>query len=301
MIPLTLYNPPQPSELYRGQWGFRLVRGSSTTITLQQVGPHSFVADGFPLLDATSAAALTLTIAAQYSIDDTGTFTGITPDADELHGVYYCLVGDMAGQLALGPTPPVLVDGLYRLKASGDGLLALFLGWCRTGGSLGSPEVVDLPSRRLLVNWLNRRPTSLLAQPAYADGGTATTFARTLAVWGALNAGTGDQVQYVSNGIDPADVTLQATLGAAAPANAVGLGIGATSATQPSTSTWFRASAPDRSSTSCRLVTVQAAGYATLDALAMTGGSAATFLADAARTGAAADPSATQLAGIVWA
>lgn len=291
------------AQTLEGQWGGRLIQSVGDpdgTLVIDVVGPHfvpGFASQSVPVLSTTDIAGLSLSGAGQnVDIDLVPSGTALSAQPSTLFYVYIEYALSANPSLVASLVAPTLVDGIYLLNNTGQGIKAFFLGWIRmdSGG-----RFVNTDAARCVVNYYNRRPTRIRLRPAYSDNNANTTFSLNTATWARANGGTGDTAEYIANGEDAIHVHAQYTLGAVAPAAVIQVGIGDNSNTQPSSAAAMGSAAISGSSAACSLCVTPAVGYRTLTMLGMTGGLATTFAADYARNGAAADPSVTSLYAMI--
>lgn len=288
----TVSNPTAASWGYR----FTLQGASQSKIDLVPVGPDS-VAGGVIIPPGLTT---TFDTAVQNAMAGTGLSTGATVSAsfNTIFAVYWCSAGDFSGGLGFSTTMPTLQNGILSLGAGAIPILCRFLGWIRTGAAGG---LVDSLQNRQVVNYLNRRRTPLYINPGYVDDNTVTTYTRNSATWTSMRATAAEsQCTFIGNGEDAALFTLNAMIDGA-PTATVKFGIGL-STTQPLSIGSFSANAGNRPSSSCTYTFAPASGTLyTPQMLTVNSVNNATYVADTARDGAAADAPATLLAGTIFA
>lgn len=286
------------AQAQNGLFGYRVSAITPTGLGLVIVGPSTSIGgstldlQGSPLYDTT----------AHNPMDAAALDTGLGPinaSVSTLFYVYYCFAGDFSTQsppLGFSTTAPTLLNGIYVLGAAGAAASCFLIGvvYLDAAGNMQ-----DTTTKRTVVNWYNRRQAILSLAPGYNNNNAATTFALTANVWARLNGGTGDTAEWISNGEDPIQAVAWFTLGAAAPAAVVQVGIGDNSNTTPAAVASFGALALNGSSTAVTLALAPAVGRRTLTLLGYTANLATTFQADEARNGSAADPQATGLYALV--
>ncbi len=284
------------AQAWDGEWGYRFKRASANTIDLEEVGPASAF-DTFVIANGITTA---WDISTQNAMTNAGASTGATvaSSVSTIFGVYWCQAGAFSGGVGFSTSAPVRVDGSYRLNSSGDGLSCLFLGWIRTSAA---GALVDTVQDRHVVNYWNRRQATLELCPGYTNDNAVTTYTKASATWTTIGASAAaSAVSFLANGEDAYDVFATfVTQSSAVNPDKFGLGI---STTQPVVTCSASANAGNFRSASCRQVAAPSNGLVTVSMLTVQqGGSTATFVADFARDGAASDPPATYIRGLVWA
>jgi hypothetical protein len=281
-----------------GQFGFRIKRSTGTVLQLIPWSRTSWW-QGSQIPGTT----YNFTTSTTNGVQQDGTSDGVLVNANvsTLLYVYWCGAGDFAGGMGISTFAPQFSDstGLYTLDVGGAGSSCLFIGWIYLDAA---GNMTDTQSSRLVCNYWNRLPTRLALLPGYNDNGAGTTFALNTANWAKLNGGTGDTALWIANGENDISAAARFTLGGAAPAAVVQVGIGDDSAVTPHAAASFAQLAAAGSSTGCTIaISGRTSGLRTIYLLGMTGGLATTFQADQARNGSAEDPCMTGLEGIVWA
>lgn len=292
-------NPYTDGRAWNGQYGYHFTAGSIFAQLNAAVRPNS-AWQGTPLDESTVYGSLDTS--GTQGITATGAADGVVINTrvSTLLYVYHCLAGAMAGQnppLGFSTTAPTYVNGTQYLGTSGNALQCLFIGWVFLDAA---GNMNDSVTQRNVVNFYNRRPSVLSLAPGYNNNNAATTFALTANVWARVAAGTADTAEYISNGEDAIYADAWFTLGAAAPAAIVQVGIGDNSNTTPSAVASFGALAVAGSSCAVSLaVGPYTPAKRTLTLLGYTANLATTFEADQARNGSASDPQSTGLYALV--
>jgi imidazolonepropionase-like amidohydrolase len=162
-------------------------------------------------------------------------------------------------------------------------------------------DLTDTLQNRQVVNYWNRRRTPLYINPGYSDDNVVTTYTRNSATWTTMRATPAEsQCTFIGNGEDAALFTINAMIDGA-PTATVKFGIGL-STTQPLAIGSFSANAGNRPSSSCSYTWLPvAATLYTPQMLTVNSVNNATYVADTARDGAAADAPATMLVGTIFA
>jgi len=280
------------------EWGYRfkLQAASTSKIDLDPIGPNS-VAGGVVIAPGLTS---TFDTATQNAMAGTGLSTGalVSASANTVFAVYWCSAGDFSGGLGFSTTMPTLQAGILSLGAGAIPIKCRFLGWIRTGAA---GALVDDLQNRQVVNFLNRRPTALYLNPGYVNDNAVTTYNRNSATWTTLGAtAANSQCTFIGNGVDAAVFTFNAMI-EGAPAGTVKFGIGL-STTQPLAEGSFSANAGNRPSSACTYVFLPAANVLhTPQMLTQNSVNNATYVADTARDGAAADVPATLMVGVIQA
>ena len=240
------------------------------------------------------------------TIGSDGLDTGVTPSPDTL---YFVFVGNSASTF-----------GLYSLRLCADPPIADERGIYYAGGdpdtnyrcvgavfTNGSPGFTDTETARFVVSLYNPLPAKVYVCPNYANDNSDTTYSLNTATWATINGGSNDSIQYLSLAFQPAVFVLNVTVNALGAA-AAQFGISALGGTAPGLDPSAAARLPALAAGACQITyaddrhvpdgIVQAA-VRTVSMLGMTGGVAATIVADFARNGATSDPPATYLTGTV--
>jgi hypothetical protein len=209
--------------------------------------------------------------------------------------LYYAFVS-YNGFLRLSETAPSFSNeavGLYLSDTPG-GRLWRFVGWVRTG--VGVFE--DSPTRRCIINAENRKPRPIFYCPGYNNNNAQTTYSHTSATWAPLN-GVATPVVVIAGGtvVGELDVSLSASCSAVGAGGAT-IGILASGFSNERAAATLPGAGVNHSA-SCRLLPIiDGPSVITLEPQAVSS-AASTFIADAARSGAAADPAVTVLTGWV--
>lgn len=269
--------------------GVRVVRNTATSLRLDRYSNAQAVSNGEVVEVNLAMALLTTDNLIDADGDDAGA-GGMA--ASTLFYVYVSNGGATfaPNQMRASATAPTVVEGVYYLGASGNAANWRFLAFVATDAAA---ELRDDPAARLVVNYYNRRPLSLFACPAYVDDNAQTTYALNTAAFAPINGGTGDSVTWISNGEDAAWLQADAHFSSAGASTAY-VGVGFDSTTTPDDVGACRSSGQ---STTTGLAKTLAAGVHVAHLLACTQGTAYSVVADTARFGSSADPSATALSG----
>lgn len=298
-------NAPTTSELYFGQFDARMELNSVSPLTkldLLVLGPGIQVSGDNYVYGNINPLDLTVD---NVMLAD-GTDSGVLAAGEVFYWVYLGskAAGAYAAKLALCETPPSRdTDGILYLPGSTE---HRYVGavWCTNAGG-GVANFADSPSERYVSNYYNRRRKSLFMCPGYADNNANTTLAVfNSATYAALLGGAGDFVGYIDNEEDAVELSAVFTTNGAL-TGALRAGISVTGVTFDPIGV---ASLPNLTLalSSCAVsVSVPpgtgVVGRSLAYLVAESSGTNVTFLADYARTGAAADPPATFIAGSVLA
>lgn len=297
-----IYNPQEASSSSlsgpnAADWGYRIKLGDTAKkVDLDCVGPNS-VAGGVVVAAGLST---TFNISTQDAMDANGLTTGAAIDASTstIFAVYWCSAGDFSGGLGFSTTMPTRINGVYVLGAGAVPSLCRFIGWVRVNSA---GNLTDSLQDRQIVNYYNRRVTPLYINPGYANDNAVTTYTRNSATWTTMRATAAEsQCTFIGNGEDAASFTLNAMI-EGAPTATVKFGIGL-STTQPVAIGSFSANAGNRPSSACTYTFLPTSGTLfTPQMLTVNSVNNATYVADTARDGAAADAPATLLGGWILA
>lgn len=296
------FTPTQQSEAWRDQWGYRFFltdpAGAQHTIGLETVGMNSVVNTTVIPPDIATTWDISTQNAMGNSGNDLGTL--VNASTNTTFNIYWANSGPFAGGLGFSTSPPTLLLGQYVLGSAATPADFRFLGWMRVDSA---GRMNDSITARNVINFYNRRLLTLNQKPGFVDNNASTTFSRSLNVWGRLNNGTNDSVDFISNGEGGLKFTMVVTIGSAIAGTFSSVGIGQNSTTTPSTSASFGPLAVTFSTATCDMVfNPGIAGFGlfrSIYMLCMTSNLAQTFLADQVRNGAATDPVATYLNGLV--
>lgn len=299
LVGSQVMNPLEEATAWRGQFGYRFHRPSSTAVGLLEMGPVGSA--GGIVYPPGAAPGFTVT---DELMDSNGDPSGedILNDRPNspVHAYAFPPGGtDYPDGFALSLTPPTFVsaEGLWRLPANPR---SLFVGWaqCVAGA------FVDTPARRLVASYFWRRARRMLACPNYADADSDTTYTfNTTATWAAINGGTGDFLEWCDFADGDVPIYAQLQVGATF-ASDVSVAIGVDGATDVRASATIP-SALTRNGTTVSVWEVhQRSGFGfstkTAQLLAKAPSANATIKADEARNGADADVPTTYIAGWVW-
>jgi len=201
-------------------------------------------------------------------------------------------------KLGASATAPSAYRGSRYLATSGNGANWRFVGYVRTDGST---EFVDTAQNRLVVNYYNRRPLDVFANPGYVDDNGYTTYTTTSTTWVAANGGTGSRIAIISNGEDVTLIHGTATVVADTNSRLISIGLGVDSTTNATAGLFTEDhTTPDYHGTSFLWPQVYAEGYHTLDLLWNVSSAATiTAYADNIRLGGTADARITGIYGSV--
>lgn len=269
-----------------GTFQGRLQRDSATQISVQRFSGNWIEVDGEAVSIGSTGLAISTT---QGLISDGGTITATAPSSSTLYYVYVGSPVDGVAQLRLCATAPTSSLGVYSLGTSAAQRRWRFVGWVRTNAST---QFVDTTTDRLVVNYYNRQPRTIVLNPAYSDGNTATTFTTTSTTWTAANAGTGATASYIATGEDAIYVTAFSRCDNSG-ANTTLVGIGDNSGSNCASEATMVGSTAF--TISCSYSVVPATGYRTLVLLVRVTAGTGTYRADDVRGGSAADPVGTAL------
>lgn len=279
----------------------RLERLSATVLQLSAIGPP-FIADA--MLGDLAWNPYSVDATTAFELDADGTHDSGRPiAASTFYYVYAVNGGVFDHKLGLSAQAPGSSNtGAYWLDTALNGVIARLVGWCYTSAAV---QFTDTDAARHVISYFGRRKKLLFSCPGYADGNTKTTLAAlNNAVFGPINGGAGDKVSYIANGEDAIELAAVFTINAALTAVCLvgvseeAFGAGATS---PAVVGSIGNLALAASSVAVAHVDAPAAvGHRQADLVAMTNAANVVFVADQARTGAAADPAATYIVGSVW-
>lgn len=234
-------------------------------------------------------------------IDSDGSDAGAPGSPSTFYCVYLSndVATDFPQELRLSSTSPTdsNTSGQRYLNTTGNGANWRLVGYVYldSGGNF-----VDNEAQRYVVNEANRIPRRLRLTPGYNNNNALTAVAFVSANFGRINAGTGDTVGWCDNGRDIA-VWLSAHFAITlTPAAATYWGIGIDSNTAASVCAIVAAGAVNVSVGASIFVPPASPALRTATMLAATG-AGATWLADAGRSGSAADVPATYLEGWILA
>lgn len=281
-------SPLSPNEAIVGYNGgrLRLQPAGSKLEFVGEIGPYIEV--------ATRSVEITAPLQCAYS-DDTIDSNG-DPDGPPVDDTLYYVFVSYQGLLRLCGAPPSFSNegvGLY-LSDTPAGRTWRFVGWCRTGTGVFEDGV----TRRCIINAENRKPLPIFYCPGYADNNAQTTYAHTSAAWAPLNGVAAPVVVIAGGGIiGELDVSLHASCSSVG-AGGAQVGILATGLSTHRAAALLPAGGAGVSA-SCRLLPrISGPSVVTLEPQAVSS-AASTFVADAARNGAASDPPVTVLTGWV--
>lgn len=288
--PVQLQDPVALVEV--GTFQGRLQRDSTTQISLQRYSGNWIEVDGAAVSIGSDGRAVTTS---DGLITDGGQVSATTPSASTL---YYVYIGSPTGgalSLRLCATAPTRLNGTYYLGTSTPAGRWRFVGWVRTNAST---QFTDDTTDRLVVNFYNRQPRSIVLRPAYSDDNATTSYTTTSTTWTAANGGTGATASYIATGEDAIYVTAF-SLASNSGANSTRLGIGDNSGANCAVGTSMAGTTAD--AVECSYSTVPATGYRTLVLLVNVSGGTGTYRADIGRNGSATDVVATALYAEVMA
>lgn len=216
------YGPP--SELN----GLRLTT-TTTRLDVEVAYADAIFIRGEQLSRATFGS---LNYGTAFEMNSDGTISATPIAASTLYYVYACgrQETDFPGSLALSTTSPASVDGLNYLQDVGAGIGA----YARLVGMVFTDtltHVQDTTSARCLYNYYNQQLKHLLVTPGYVDANANTTVTRNNAAYGPVNAGSGDNVEYILGG-DVIQIEAGFMLDTA-PGGPMKVGIGLDSTTYP--------------------------------------------------------------------
>jgi hypothetical protein len=282
--------------------------GNSTSIVLDRYNGSGVAVNG-EFVAIAASSTMTLTNLANL-ITAAGADSGAGPAVNTL---YYLYVSNSSASFApsgirLSATAPQLVNGLYYLAASGNGLNWRFVGWIRTTSNAGTPEFTDTPGggaaagtagvnagKRLIANYYNRLRKAIgFICPNYNNDNLATTYS---VLAGTSWTAYGNQSSFISNGEDCIELFAQAmSTSTGVPSAGV-----AVDGTDPNVGTGFQVASAGASTAALSNPVLVAAGYHTLDFVANEVGGAqpGVFFADQIRGGAARDPAMSGYSAVV--
>lgn len=289
--------PANARELRSNQNGGRLVRTSASVLTFSRYfGEVLEIRDE---MAAIPAGGIALNVTTTNTIDVDGNDSAIPTAASTLY--YVCLSNSIsATPLALrlydaaGPIISSTTSGQRYLNSTGDGQYWRIIGQVYTTAAGG---LVDTPARRLVMNYENQLPLSLLATPGFTDNNAQTTIAPANVTYAAMNAGTGDLVEFISDGYAAVYLHLEVVVVAGPAAGVSQYGIGIDTVATAVCACQVAAAAVNvcGSTTRCAILS---AGYHAANMICATG-LGATLACDLVRAGGTADPIGTQLTGWV--
>lgn len=292
----ALFNPPDPRTGFRtNQNGGRLVRTSASVLTFSRYnGEVIEIADDILTIPA---GGIALNVTTTNTIDVDGADSAIPTAADTLY--YCCLSSNQSATPAAlrlypasGPIITSATSGQRYLNSAGEGRFWRIVGQIRTTAAGG---VVDTIARRLVLNYDNQIPLSLLATPGYTDNNAQTTIAPANVTFAAMNAGAGDLVEWISDGYAATylEMNVHVVAGPAAAVSQYGIGIDTVATAVVAGQVAAAAINVNVSVTRCAIF---AAGYHAANMICATG-LGATIACDLVRAGGTADPICTQLNG----
>jgi hypothetical protein len=307
-----VYNPLDEATARQG-----IVGGRIKSIGLSPVGLEVEVATGnvievsgelVSIADGSGTPLLTFDPLTQHTILATGLDSTVLPSDLTLYHVYLSnsSASYAPSSLRLSLVAPTYLSGSPYLGTTGNAANWRYLGSVYQSSA---GFYADTTSQRDVANLYNGVAKPLRACPGYTDDNAQTTYSLTKASWATMNAGADDFVTFVDLGEVALAIphpspyfTLSVTC------SLVGAGVArfglAIDSTVDPLATCTLPAAGANVSTSCGLsydvaaVTVPARRQVNM--IAMTSNVATAIVADLARTGAAADPPATQLTGFVW-
>lgn len=188
-------------------------------------------------------------------------------------------------------TNPVRTDDGASLAAAGNGRNWRFVGWAYTISNAGTPNFADSITRRLVVNFYNRiRKNIGFICPGYVDDDAFTVqniVSGGAAAWAAVNGGANEQAEFISNGEDSTEISVQTWTNLTASNGGIGVAV---DGLNPVLQVGIGASGVlEMGAASEKLLL--SFGYHTLDMVAaVDGASTLGIYWDSPRRGAAADP-----------
>ncbi len=272
-----------------GHFGGRLQVDSTSEISLQRYISNWVEVNG----EAVSIGADGLTVSTSDKLlEATGEVGSTSVSGGSLYHIYVGNVGAVP-QIRLSATGPTLHLGTYYLGTGPGADLWRFCGWAFYSDA---SEFVDSEIQRLLCNYYNRVLKDLYRTPGYADDNNQTTFTEANTAWVVANAGTENQVEFVSNAEDAVVIHATASVSNSG-ANTSELGIGIDSQASPDRVGIHGGT--DIGNIALHYSEVLAVGWHTADMLTRVSGGTATYIADDDRNGAGVDPPVTYLSGQV--
>lgn len=274
-----------------GAFQGRLQRDSTTQISIQRYQGDIVEVNGTSVSLGASGIALQTT---DNLITSTGADSGGAMAASTLYYVYVSnsSVGPFASDLRASTTAPSLFNGIKYLGTSGNAANWRFVGWVRTNSST---QFVDSETQRFVINYYNRRSLRLYTSPGYNDNNLSTTWTTSSTTWTGANAGTGNRVEFIGNGEDPADYWGGGTSHMDVTFQEVFLGVAENASTAIRVASFASAGASDRRHIGVKGTFAAQEGYAYLDLMVAVASNTATFYADFTRLGASSDPAVTYL------
>lgn len=178
--------------------------------------------------------------------------------------------------------------------------------WCKTGAltrrwlgtfrTISTTTTTDTAQQRFLLNGYNKVARRLLANPAYSDGNSASTYTTTSTTLTAANAGTNSKAEFLSDGQNAYFVTLTMTAtnsGAAANYAAIG---------EDSTGTgkaFCETIGTTGNTVACSYGDTLSEGYHYVNLLIAVSAGTGTYYADTTRIGGSSDPRLTYILGFI--
>lgn len=277
----------------------RLQRDSATQISLQRYAGQVVRVGGEDVI--VPSAGLTRASSANL-ISATGTDSGGAMAVDTLYYVYVSnsKATFSPSSIRASATAPTAFNGVKYLGVSGNALNWKFVGWVRTIDNAGAANFADSVTQRLVINYYNRLALKMKATPGYVDDNAANSYTFGSATWAPINGGTGDFLDYISNGEDGVIATFQSSFRYST-TNQVGLGVGADSTTTADSHVFIdtRDAAKDDFLSGSDSISL-AEGYRRLNLLMHNfGGGTVTVYADIGRDGGSVDAPVTLMAAII--
>lgn len=270
-----------------GTFDGRLQRDSTTQLSLQRYTGNWIEVDGNAVSLGSSGLSLTTS---DGLLSAAGGVTSTAPSTSTLYYVYVGAPPDGASQLRLCATAPSRLNGVYYLGADEMTRRWRFVGWARTNGST---QFTDDTTDRLVVNFYNRRASSILLTPGYADDDAETSYTTTSTTFVAANGGTGATGSYIANGEDAVDFSLPVYANTSAGGALVGIG------DDSATAAYASVICATRTTGCVRMCKVPSSGYHTVVVVIAAISGTTTVYADSIRSGSATDPYRTYLTGVV--
>ena len=281
-----------PATLFQAR--LDTVDGVSGTLTLRQYAGNKVVVAGLTVSVSSSGLSVDVT---DNLIDAAGADAGAPPSPSTL---YYVYISNRRSpfspeSIRLSATPPVLVNGVKYLGASGNALNWRFVGWVQPNAT---PEFESTTVNRLIVNYYNKRALSILVNPGYVNDDAYTSYLISSATFQKIHADA--EGSFISNGEDAVALTLNymVNTGGHGGNNLIGMGFGSDYLTSPRVCFTLQ---PDFNGNRGALAYsgLEAEGLVPISLLGVCSTGTDEIYADSARFGAVADPRSTMISGTI--